>query len=235
MTKSPLCPSLAALLVYTVGVKPRGFNKKETYASTHVLSFGENRLTKMIKEEGARHDLIAHNRSHLTRAYPKGIRLTSTNFHPHHLWAVGVQMVAVNRQTFGKLRAWDEPELTTADVGMELNSALFTRAGRSGYVLKPELLRRKGLEKDKDALVRTAQYVLEIEVSPGYSTLSSTHRGQIISAQQLPRPRDALATDAESVSMDPFVVVSLSVPGCPASTKQRTKVVMCVSWLQTPH
>ena len=110
IVKSSLCPSLAALLVYTIGVKARGFNKKETYAPNHVLSFGENRLSKMIRDDGVKHDLLAHNRTHLTRAYPKGIRLTSTNFQPHHLWAVGVQMVAVNWQTFGQsaLAQFDE-------------------------------------------------------------------------------------------------------------------------------
>lgn len=56
----------------------------------------------MIKDEDVRQDFIGHNRYHLTRAYPKTIRLTSTNFFPHHLWAVGVQMVAVNWQTFGE-------------------------------------------------------------------------------------------------------------------------------------
>lgn len=93
--------SLASLLVYTVGVKLRGFNKKETYAPTHVISVGENRLTKMLKDEGARQDFISHNRGHLTRAYPKGSRVSSTNFVPHHMWAAGVQLVALNWQTFG--------------------------------------------------------------------------------------------------------------------------------------
>lgn len=95
--------ALLSLLVYTVGVKARGFNKKETYAPTHVISVGEGSLTKMIKDEGARQDFVAHNRGHLTRAYPKGSRLTSSNYAPHHMWAVGVQMVALNWQTFGRL------------------------------------------------------------------------------------------------------------------------------------
>lgn len=63
---------------------------------------------------------------------------------------------------------WRELELTVfgagADVGMELNMAMFTRAGRSGYVLKPELLRRKGGEKDKESLGRTANFLLDLEV-----------------------------------------------------------------------
>lgn len=41
---------------------------------------------------------------------------------------------------------------------------MFSRAGRSGYVLKPELLRKKGAEKDKESLVKVARYVLELEV-----------------------------------------------------------------------
>ncbi|ORY39486.1 PLC-like phosphodiesterase [Leucosporidium creatinivorum] len=190
--------ALLSLLVYTVGVKARGFNKKETYAPTHVISVGEGSLTKMIKDEGARQDFVAHNRGHLTRAYPKGSRLTSSNYAPHHMWAVGVQMVALNWQTF--------------DVGMELNVAMFARAARSGYVLKPELLRKKGAEKDKSALIRSERYIFELE---------------IISAQQLPRPRDpSSSNEADVAPVDPFIEVSLYQPGLIAPIKKRTKVVM---------
>ncbi|GAA6010969.1 hypothetical protein JCM11491_005887 [Sporobolomyces phaffii] len=188
--------SLASLLIYTVGVKLRGFNKKETYAPTHVISVGESRLAKMLKDEGARQDFISHNRGHLTRAYPKGSRVSSTNFVPHHMWAAGVQLVALNWQTF--------------DVGMELNSAMFARAGRSGYVLKPDLLRKKGLEKDKVAMLRSENYVLDVEV---------------ISAQQLPRPRVS-SSDGDPISVDPFVEVSLYVPGTVMPQKRRTTVVL---------
>lgn len=93
--------ALASLLVYTIGVKARGFNKKEKYAATHVISLGESRLAKMLRDEATRQDFVAHNRAHLTRAYPKGSRLTSSNFAPHHMWAAGVQLVALNWQTFG--------------------------------------------------------------------------------------------------------------------------------------
>jgi len=162
--------SLASLLVYTVGVKLRGFNKKETYAPTHVISVGENRLTKMLKDEGARQDFISHNRGHLTRAYPKGSRVSSSNFVPHHMWAAGVQLVALNWQTFGMfpllcLYPLLQPiDPFSTDVGMELNSAMFSRAGRSGYILKPDLLRKKGLEKDKVAMLRSEKYKIEVEV-----------------------------------------------------------------------
>ncbi|BGP42650.1 hypothetical protein JCM10449v2_006662 [Rhodotorula kratochvilovae] len=188
--------ALANLLVYTIGVKARGFNKKEKYAATHVISLGESRLSKMLRDEATRQDFVAHNRAHLTRAYPKGSRLTSSNFAPHHMWAAGVQLVALNWQTF--------------DVGMELNSAMFARAGRCGYVLKPEFLRKKGVEKDKVASLRSEKYRLELE---------------IISAQQLPRPRGSGA-DGDACVLDPFVEVSLFVPGVVGAQKRRTPVVL---------
>ncbi|GAA5900925.1 hypothetical protein JCM6882_005980 [Rhodosporidiobolus microsporus] len=186
--------ALANLLVYTIGVKARGFNKKEKYAATHVISLGESRIAKMLRDEGARQDFVAHNRGHLTRAYPKGSRLTSSNYAPHHMWAAGVQLVALNWQTF--------------DVGMELNAAMFSRAGRSGYILKPEYLRQKGPEKDKIAALRSEKYRLDLEV---------------ISAQQLPRPR---GNDSDSTRLDPFVEVSLFVPGMVGPQKRRTAVVL---------
>lgn len=51
---------------------------------------------------------------------------------------------------------------------------MFARVGRSGYVLKPELLRKKGTEKDKAALSRSEKFLLELEVSPCILAASET-------------------------------------------------------------
>jgi len=153
--------ALAGLIVYTVGVKWRGLNKKEQYGASHVISLGERRANKIIKE--ARNDLISHNRTHIIRSYPAGTRFTSSNYLPQYFWAAGVQLVALNWQTY--------------DLGTEINAAFFQRNGRSGYVLKPEILRMKrDGEKDKEALSKVEKYFLNIE---------------ILSAQQLPRPRES--------------------------------------------
>ena len=76
----------------------------------------------------------AHNRRQLSRIYPKGTRVASTNLDPLPHWCAGSQMVALNYQT------WDLP--------MQLNRALFERGGGLGYVLKPvaacRCLRRHG-------------------------------------------------------------------------------------------
>jgi phosphatidylinositol phospholipase C delta len=92
--------SLVSLLVYTVGVKCRGINKKEHYAPEHMFSLSENTANKMIKRDGM-HDLIKHNRTHLVRLYPKGTRVSSTNYEPHRYWSAGIQLVAINWQTCG--------------------------------------------------------------------------------------------------------------------------------------
>lgn len=202
-TKPPMSRLLASLLVYTVGVKHRGFNRKESYLPTHVISFGENRLAKLCSEPQARQDLLAHCRSHLVRAYPKGSRLSSTNYLPHQWWAVGVQMASVNWQTW--------------DLGMAMNAAMFARAGRGGYVLKPERLRRKGGEKDKETWRRGRRYELYLEVIGGH---------------QLPRVSGSGgggggSGEGDGATLDPFVEVSLFVPGAPSpvTLRRRTKVV----------
>lgn len=49
-------------------------------------------------------ELIKHNQTHLTRIYPKGTRVNSSNYQPHRYWAAGAQLAAINWQTFGKWR-----------------------------------------------------------------------------------------------------------------------------------
>ena len=92
--------ALLSLLVYTVGVKFRGLNKKEEYAACHMFSLSENAANKMTKFGMG--EMIKHTRTHLVRTYPKGTRLSSTNYEPHRFWAGGMQLVAINWQTFGK-------------------------------------------------------------------------------------------------------------------------------------
>lgn len=115
--------NLAALLVYTVGVKFRGLGKKAHYAVEHMFSLSENKVDKMLKDGTTGHpktndtlevtsnsaslggmlDLIKHSQTHLVRTYPKGTRLRSSNYLPHRYWAAGAQLVALNWQTAGTL------------------------------------------------------------------------------------------------------------------------------------
>lgn len=90
---------LAALLVYTVGVKCHGLDSDIEYAPEHLFSLSENSANRFMKASMA--NLVKHNHTHLVRIYPKGTRVYSTNYHPHRYWAAGAQVAAINWQTFG--------------------------------------------------------------------------------------------------------------------------------------
>lgn len=137
-----MSPDLLPLLVYTVGVKCRGLNKKEVYGVEEMFSLSEGRANKMLlpmeapiaetggfggHEKGEKGELTKHTRTHLVRIYPKGMRLRSTNYVPVRYWGGGCQLVAINWQTF--------------DIGYMINMAMFQRNGKTGYVLKPVHLR----------------------------------------------------------------------------------------------
>ncbi|KAI6098556.1 PLC-like phosphodiesterase [Pisolithus sp. B1] len=143
-TKVKMSAALVALLVYTVGVKCRGINKKERYAPEHVFSLSETTASKIMKQGMV--DLIKHTKDHLVRIYPKGLRLSSTNYLPHRYWAAGAQLVALNWQTF--------------DLGYMINHAMFQRNGRAGYLLKPEALRLP----DKGTLARRTLHHLDVTI-----------------------------------------------------------------------
>ncbi|TFK64981.1 PLC-like phosphodiesterase [Pluteus cervinus] len=225
---------LLTLLVYTVGVKCRGINKKEEYAPEHMFSLSENTANKMMKSlgggppldekefhsedhsnvaaigkpqkpalgKGGMMDLIKHNRTHLTRIYPKGMRVNSTNYEPHRFWSAGCQLVALNWQTF--------------DLGYTLNHAMFRRNGRCGYVLKPPALRSNTFPSlgasgsTPSTHIPLAPPVLCKELL----TKRTLHKLiiRVISAQQLPTTKEA---SADKITPDPYVEVSLHVPEWP--------------------
>ncbi|KAG0145137.1 hypothetical protein CROQUDRAFT_659083 [Cronartium quercuum f. sp. fusiforme G11] len=196
LSTAPLTSNLSSIIVYTVGVKARGFNKLTKYDPEHVLSLSERAVNKFLKS--APLDLLGHTRNHLTRAYPAAMRVFSGNFLPHRFWAVGLQLVALNWQTY--------------DLGMELNHALFNLNGRSGYVLKPEILRmKKGFKEKKDFIIQLTKYELEIE---------------IISAQQLPRIEDRLIEeDGPDVAVEVQVIGSNCNSHIHSNMRRRTKVI----------
>lgn len=121
--QTSICPELAELGVYFSGRRFAGtFTKCESRNT--VYSFNERALKCIAKDPRKSADLKTYNQNHLSRVYPGPYRLNSSNFDPIYFWKRGVQMVALNWQTF--------------DLGMQLNAAFFTN--RIGYVLKPSYM-----------------------------------------------------------------------------------------------
>ncbi|KAF9122911.1 Phospholipase C [Mortierella sp. 14UC] len=158
-----------------------------------IISFSERVSLRLAKQ--TLQEYINMNKSHLTRVYPAGFRINSTNYDPHHHWAAGCQVVALNYQSH--------------DRGMQMNNAMFTMNGHCGYVLKPEALRLGPGEvcnHDKaPSFIKT--YPVDVTL-------------EIISAQQLPRPNEAQSGDV----IDPVCEVECLVPG-QSAVKYKTRHV----------
>ncbi|KAJ0006402.1 hypothetical protein NQD34_013675 [Periophthalmus magnuspinnatus] len=89
-------------------------------------SFVETKGMDILKNSPVK--FVEYNKNQLSRVYPKGTRVDSSNYMPQLFWNVGCQMVALNFQTL--------------DLPMQLNMGVFEYNGHSGYLLKPEFMRR---------------------------------------------------------------------------------------------
>ncbi|GAU93265.1 hypothetical protein RvY_05231 [Ramazzottius varieornatus] len=119
---------LSALVNYVQPTRLDSFElAKKRNRAYECVSLVEDRAMLLLKKDPV--NFIDFNKRQLTRIYPNGTRVKSTNFLPFFYFSSGCQMVALNFQT--------------ADLGMQLNTAMFEQNGRSGFLIKPELMRRK--------------------------------------------------------------------------------------------
>ncbi|KAK3378361.1 hypothetical protein B0H63DRAFT_398417 [Podospora didyma] len=207
-TMSKIHPDLGDLGVYCVGIPFAGFDTQEAKRFNHIFSFKERTFAEKCQTSESKQTLYRHNMRHLMRVYPNGNRFTSSNFDPLIYWKRGVQMAALNWQTF--------------DLGMQLNQAMFdSGTDQSGYVLKP-------IEGREIQMVPPGQ---ELPRGKRPRKQVSFHI-DVISAQQLMRPWNL----GEKRTMDPYVEVEVlladdkrnkqDVPTDPApQLKYRTSIV----------
>ncbi|OTA97611.1 hypothetical protein M434DRAFT_19005 [Hypoxylon sp. CO27-5] len=143
--KVPICESLSALAVYTHSEHFTNFESPAAKIPSHIFSISENKILELVASK--HHELFSHNRHFFMRAYPKGLRFDSSNLDPAQFWRKGVQMVAMNWQS------WDE--------GMMLNEAMFS--GEHGWVLKPQGYRSEDASAFEDAFPhRTLDLVITV-------------------------------------------------------------------------
>lgn len=106
-------------LVALPTLKFRGFSLPGK--ADQISSFSESKIDTLAKK-----DLLAfvnYNKKQLSRVYPSGTRVDSSNYDPSLAWATGCQVVALNFQTCSD--------------GLQINRGRFLENGNSGYVLKP--------------------------------------------------------------------------------------------------
>jgi len=120
----------------------------------------------------------------LSRIYPGGGRVDSSNYDPRLQWNAGCQIVAFNYQTL--------------DRTLQLNHGKFADNGGTGYVLKPEWMRKAGGARAPAKKVTIT----------------------VISGQQLPKPNQT----SKGEIIDPYVEIEI-LGEDEDTTKKKTKVV----------
>uniref|UniRef100_A0A673LLE0 Phosphoinositide phospholipase C n=1 Tax=Sinocyclocheilus rhinocerous TaxID=307959 RepID=A0A673LLE0_9TELE len=118
---------MSTLVNYIEPVKFKSFEaaaKRNKYFE--MSSFVETKGMDTLKNSPS--EFVEYNKKQLSRIYPKGTRVDSSNYMPQLFWNVGCQMVALNFQTL--------------DLPMQLNMGVFEYNGHCGYLLKPEFMRR---------------------------------------------------------------------------------------------
>ncbi|XP_052119903.1 1-phosphatidylinositol 4,5-bisphosphate phosphodiesterase isoform X1 [Frankliniella occidentalis] len=121
-------PWLSSMVNYAQPVKFQGFDVAEkNNFHYNMSSFNETNGLSYLKSQAI--EFVQYNKRQMSRIYPRGTRLESTNFLPQVFWNAGCQMVALNFQT--------------PDLAMQLNQGKFEYNGNCGYLLKPDFMRRE--------------------------------------------------------------------------------------------
>ncbi|NXR32325.1 PLCB2 phosphodiesterase, partial [Zosterops hypoxanthus] len=160
-------------------IQPIKFNSFEVSAKKNrsyvISSFTEMKACDLLSKFPMQ--FVEYNKWQMSRIYPKGTRMDSSNYQPQMFWNVGCQMVALNFQTM--------------DVPMQQNMALFEFNGQCGYLLKHEFMRRRDKQFDPfsvdriDGLVATTVSVLSGQF------LSDRSVKTCVEVELLGLPRDA--------------------------------------------
>uniref|UniRef100_A0AAQ4PLR4 Phosphoinositide phospholipase C n=1 Tax=Gasterosteus aculeatus aculeatus TaxID=481459 RepID=A0AAQ4PLR4_GASAC len=172
-----LSPELSALVVYTRSVPFKGFEQAAKSPATNMSSFSESEALRHAKDSGTY--FVRHNSHQLSRVYPSGQRLQSSNYNPQEMWNAGCQIVALNFQTHGEQ--------------MDLNNGRFLQNGQCGYALKPPFMCEPHTTFNPE------------NVGGGVGHAPVLLSVQVISAQQLPKPE----WDKPTSIVDPQVWVEI--------------------------
>lgn len=120
-------PFLSSMIIYTQPMKFLGFDvSDEENTSYKMSSFPETTALGYLKTQAM--EFVNYNKRQMSRIYPKGSRVDSSNFMPQIFWNAGCQQVSLNFQT--------------PDLPMQLNQGKFEYNGNCGYLLKPDFMRR---------------------------------------------------------------------------------------------
>jgi len=186
--KGKIIESLGSMGTYTRSCHFKGFSQPEAKMPTHVFALSEKKLVDIHTKDPTA--LFRHNKDYLMRAYPKGLRVSSSNLDPAPLWRQGVQMVALNWQY--------------VNASNMLGMAMFE--GTEGWVLKPSHYRNAEATSSVSSPRGTLNLTLELFAAQSLPLASHAmrphircdlHVDQITSRADTPSVDAILAKDGE--------------------------------------
>jgi len=140
-TKPPKIVKALAQLTLFHGCKYKSFDNSLQQPASHMHSISEPKIGKIVGKKSENSSLwCQYNVHHLTRTYPAGTRIDSSNYNPVLAWALGCQLVALNFQT--------------NDVPLLLNDGLFRQNGSVGYIMKPSTVLMEAKLEDAELLTK---------------------------------------------------------------------------------
>lgn len=194
LKKHKMAKELSDLVTWCKSIRFQDFQHSfKCQKHWEMCSFSESaalRLANNYPEE-----FVNHNKLFLSRVYPNGMRVDSSNFNPQDLWNCGCQLVALNYQTGGLM--------------MDLNDGRYLTNGNCGYILKPAIMREEIAyfsASTKDVIPGVSPQILHLK---------------IISGHQFPKPK---GSGSKGDVTDPYVLVEIfGIPADCA--EERTKTV----------
>jgi len=123
--------ALSSLVNYCEALKFSSFEQERSF--WQMSSFEETKALDIFNNEANSKKFLSYNCRNLSRVYPKGTRLFSSNMDPFPFWTMGCQMAALNFQE--------------ADDKNHFNRAKFLQNGNCGYVLKPDFMTGDGYQE----------------------------------------------------------------------------------------
>ncbi len=78
-------------------------------------SFVETRIERIVKSKFQAGAFVNYSNRQISRVYPKGQRMDSSNYDPMPMWNAGSQIVALNYQTGGEGGGANRPQLSAIE------------------------------------------------------------------------------------------------------------------------
>ncbi|KAM0892920.1 hypothetical protein ACQ4PT_025409 [Festuca glaucescens] len=149
-----LAPQYKHLITIRAG-KPKGGTTSDALKcdpnKVRRLSLSEQELAKAVVNHGT--EIVRFTQRNLLRIYPKGTRVTSSNYNPFIGWVHGAQMVAFNMQGYGR--------------ALWLMHGFYKANGACGYVKKPDFLMKSEPEVFDPKKTRPVKKILKVKVYMG--------------------------------------------------------------------